>query len=122
MTSETCPICDGALESRRVAPCMSCGGDPEEVDHHLTGLHGFAEYELFDGMRLILCNYCALDFPSQDPVLFGLDRPLRREDLRLVRRLERPHIEEDAWCTSCNRRLSFLRFAASARERHGAAS
>lgn len=120
MEARPCPICDGALEPRAVSPCLLCGGEAESVEHHLTGLHGYAEYELFDGLRIVLCNYCALDFPRQDPELFGLppDPPLEREDLRLRARLERPEFEQDLYCPACEKRLAYLDFLAAARARH----
>lgn len=122
MEARLCPICDGPLEQRAVGPCLICGGDPEEVEHHLTGLHGYAEYEVFGGMRIVLCNFCALDFARLDPRLFGLpaDPPLERSDLHLRARLERPEFEQDGYCPRCERRQAFLRFQAAARAQNAA--
>lgn len=119
MEERMCPACDGPLELRAVSPCLICGGETEAVEHHLTGLHGYAEYELFGGLRIVLCNYCALDFQHQDPTLFGrpAEPPLERSDLRLRARLERPEMEEDHYCPRCEKRLSFLEFVSSTRAR-----
>jgi hypothetical protein len=119
MSDSSCPICFGPLVSRDVAPCMDCGHLPEEINHFREGKHTYDVMEIVDGLRLVLCDFCQVDFGSYDPEFFGLPRnhPLGYETMRFVRRLNEPSLGHDKYCTSCDRRLAFLKFVTTVRER-----
>jgi len=72
MKETHCPLCYETLEIRDVAPCEECGGDPDELRHFRGGEHSYAEYEVFPGLNLILCDFCDVDFGSYNPTSFGL--------------------------------------------------
>ena len=118
MKETACPLCQGPLEVREVAPCEECGGDPDEVKHWTE--HKFTEYEVFPGLRLVLCNFCDVDFESYHPDFFGL-KDRKRMGLRhmsIVRGVTPSALGKDKYCASCGYRLAFLRFVHSARQQH----
>jgi hypothetical protein len=65
MQATHCPICYGELEVREVTPCDDCGGRPKELEHFREGMHAYAIYEVFPGLELTLCDFCAVDFASK---------------------------------------------------------
>ena len=115
-----CPLCFGPLEVRNVAPCDECGGSPVEIEHFRQRRHTFCEYEIFRPLRLILCNFCDVDFGSFDPTFFGLPRRARigYQYFVAIDRIENPVLSEDKFCRACGYRLRFLRFVADARCQH----
>lgn len=120
MQETNCPLCYYELETREVAPCDECGGSPGEIEHFVSGKHTFADYEIFPPLQLTLCNFCDVDFGSFDPTYFGLPRSVRigYQYMRLIQPVREPALGRDKFCPSCNRRLSFLRFVAQARQQH----
>lgn len=120
MKETNCPICFEPLEVRLVAPCEECGGLPEEITHYEEGLHTYAEYEVFEGLNLILCNFCDVDFASFDTSIFGLSKGARVDisTMKLVRQVESPKISKDKFCVKCGLRLAFLRFLAAAKKQN----
>lgn len=120
MQETHCLLCYAELETRDVAPCAECGSDPQELEHFAAGKHGYAEYEVFPRLRLILCDFCAVDFSSCDPAFFGLPPQTRLGlgHMSLMRCIENPTITKDKCCPNCGFRLPFLRFVHEARQRH----
>ena len=112
-----CPICFTPLDTVDVAPCHDCGHLPEELDHFSKGLHTYADVEVFDGLSLVLCNFCQVDFRSYDLAYFGENARLSTDYLKGLVRLEGLSISKDKFCSSCNHRLAFLEFVAKAREK-----
>jgi hypothetical protein len=120
MQESNCPICFEVLEVREVAPCDDCGWAAEEIEHFRDGSHTFATYEVFRGLRLVLCNFCSVDFGSYDPGHFGLSRDARiglgrMQEVAVVRDAS---LGKDKYCPRCRARLSFLRFVQAARALH----
>ena len=113
-----CPLCYGELETRDVAPCMDCGWDPQELEHFTAGKHSYAELEVLFGERLVLCDFCQVDFASYDPTFVGLDAGacIGLKDMRFVRDIDGPSLGKDKFCPSCHHRLAFLEFVARVRE------
>ncbi len=113
MTATQCPICFGTLEVRDVAPCADCGHMCEEIEHLRQRVHTYTELEVISEQRLILCDFCRVDFYSYDPAYFGLGsrRELGRfaDEMRLIRQLHEPSLGKDGYCPSCDRRLVFLK-------------
>ena len=108
---------------REVAPCDECGGTATEVEHFLAGGHTYAEYEVFPGLALVLCNFCQVDFSSFDPEYFGLPRKTRvglLGSMRFLRDVHPAQTDRDKFCEQCGHRLRFLRFVSNARRVHGA--
>jgi len=123
MQETHCPLCHDLLEVREVAPCEDCGGDPKELSDFRRQIHQYNEYEIFPGLRLVLCDFCDVDFDSYDPTIFGLpERPPgvspKIGAWSLIRTVADPRIEKDKYCTSCGHRLAFLRFVEKARLFH----
>ena len=120
MQEAYCPLCYGELEVRDVAPCDGCGALPLELEHFTSGMHSYAEYEVFPSLELTLCNFCDVDFGSWDPSFFGLPRNARigLRYMRLVQPVREPTLGKDKFCPACNLRLSFLRFVHQARQQH----
>ena len=110
MKEKDCPLCETKLETRMVTPCMSCGSDKSELDHYEA--HIYCEYELYFGQRLILCNFCDVDFSSYNPTHFGFDsgKRLGLTDFAFVRDISDKSLLLDQYCPTCNLRLPFLNF------------
>jgi hypothetical protein len=121
MQESQCPLCFGPLEVREVAPCHECGGEPGELEHFRAGTYTFAEYEVFPGQPLTLCNFCDVDFGSYDPAFFGLPphTKLGYQYMRRLRPVDDPSLGTDKYCPRCGYRLRFLRFVAQSRQQHG---
>jgi rRNA maturation endonuclease Nob1 len=120
MQENHCPICYTELQTRETAPCDDCGGDPVELEHLREGKHTYAEYEVFPGLSLTLCDFCAVDFGSYDPAFFGLTKGTKIgfEKMNFVRQCDNPQPQLNKFCPRCGYKLPFLRFVAKARERH----
>src|SRR5262245_22994042 len=112
MSTEQCPLCFAPLEAREVAPCMECGAFPEELQHFAEGRHTYAEYRIFGELSLVLCNFCQVDFGSNDPRYFGLAENVRIgfEKMSLVRNVDPSPVTYDQVCPVCKHRLAYLRF------------
>ncbi len=120
MNPEQCPICFTGMETREVAPCMDCGALPDELRHFHEGLHTYAEFRVFDSLRLILCNFCCVDFGSYQPEYFGLPDSVRLSfgRMTLIQEVHPPEKTFDKVCPDCGKRLAFLRFVSEARQLH----
>ena len=121
MNPSQCPICFGQLTAIDVAPCWDCGHDPKELGHLVEGLHTFSEFSAFD-QRLVLCDFCEVDFGSYYAEHFGLPGArLVGEVLSFQRDVDlNVASQKDKYCVQCNRRLAFLNFLAAVRQRHSA--
>lgn len=117
MNPSHCPLCFTPLDTVDVAPCCDCGHLPEELEHFSQGLHTYAEVEVFEGLSLILCNFCQVDFGSYDLAYFGENARTSPHYLKGLVRLDGLSIAKDKFCPNCNRRLAFLEFVAKAREK-----
>lgn len=116
MSESTCPICYGPLETRDVAPCWDCGAGPVELEHLTKGRHNYAEFIVFNS-KIILCDFCQVDFGSCAPNYFGQGRrAMYGKDLLFVREIVEVRICKDKYCEACDRRLAFLKFLATVRE------
>lgn len=118
--TQQCPICFGPLAVRDVAPCWDCGGFSEELEHFRKGVHDYTEWEIFPGIRAVLCDSCDVDFGSYDPTYFGLPKGtnIGFDTMRLIKKLNNLSITKDGYCPECQHRLAFLLFVAKARELH----
>ena len=101
---------------------MECGGLPEELAHYQEGRHRYQELEVLPGHRLVLCNFCMVDFGSFDRSYFGLPQghSLGFEHMEYVREASNIGIGKDKFCTTCGHRLSFLKFVCAVRSENGA--
>lgn len=89
---------------------MECGSDEFELDHYKE--HSYNEYELYFGIRLILCDYCDVDFGSYDPTHLGFSKGTKigYEDFKFVREIKDKELKLDKYCLKCEHRLPFLKF------------
>lgn len=110
MSESHCPICYTELLAKQVAPCMECGSDEFELDHYKE--HSYNEYELYFGIRLILCDFCDVDFGSYNPTHFGFTKGTKigYEDFKFVREINDKELKLDKYCPKCEHRLPFLKF------------
>ncbi|MEM7201544.1 MAG: hypothetical protein AAF628_14845 [Planctomycetota bacterium] len=110
-----CPICQGALEERDVAPCYECGHRPEQL-RQLTK-PAFQTFAIF-GQEIVLCDVCEADFDSNDPEFFGLAAGVSLPSLgEPKRQLVGPRRARDGYCSQCQCRRAFLQLVKAARER-----
>jgi hypothetical protein len=115
---EQCPICFTELEVRDCAPCDDCGWDvPKEIGHLNENRHTYTTYEIYQKLRLTLCDFCSVDFGSYKPEYFGFEngRPIELGDFNFVEQLQSPQIVKDKFCPACSQRLKFLSFVAGMR-------
>jgi hypothetical protein len=113
-----CPVCFGPLEIREVAPCAECGHDLQELVHLREGKHTYQLMRVLDGLEIVLCNFCMVDFGSRNPSFFGLARgtQIGYETMQFVRDVDATQ-GYDRYCPECGYRLAFLRLVAASRER-----
>lgn len=114
-----CPICYAGLEVRECAPCHDCGWNvPTELEHLGAGIHTYATYEIYKGLRLTLCNFCLVDFGSYHPEYFGFktEQRLYFDSFHFIRDIHYPQPELDKFCPTCSSRLRFLKVLQAIRE------
>ncbi|MCP4258984.1 MAG: hypothetical protein GY774_15985 [Planctomycetes bacterium] len=108
-----CPKCFEPLEVRNVAPCDDCGWDPEELNHFKEGKHTYNEFDVY-GAKLILCDFCEVDFSSYDPTYWGFPKHNRvgygSSGFIKVREVakEQLTIKKSLFCHNCKSRLSMI--------------
>ncbi len=103
------------------APCWDCGHLPEEVEHFRSGRHEYRLVSAF-GERMVLCDFCVVDFGSYEPGFFGLPPSTRiglgTQHLVVMEPVLAPQLSKDAHCEGCSRRLKFLTWLEAVRRRH----
>lgn len=109
---EQCPICYSKLEVRDCTPCDDCGWNllnPEEVK---SQKNIYRVYEVYKGLRLTLCNFCAVDFGSYKPEYFGFTNGHRIgfQHFHFIKEIQEPNPVKDKFCPECSSRLTFLNF------------
>lgn len=106
-----CPICYTKLENKTCTPCDDCGCLPKTLENIEKGQQ-YTIYELSNGLRLTLCQLCALDFGSYKAEFWGGQR-IGFEDFNFVKVIDFPQPLIDKYCPECHRRSSFLKFWAA---------
>ena len=101
-----------------MAPCMDCGPRPDELEHFASGRHTYAEWQLFPELadRLVLCDFCEIDFGSYLPEYFGMpagSEPGRRR--QFIRERRDLMVVEDWVCPECQTRKGFAEFVVRVR-------
>jgi hypothetical protein len=115
---EQCPICFSELEVRDCSPCDGCGWDvPTEIEHLTEKIHTYTIYEIYQGLKLTLCDFCAVDFGSYKSEYFGFEKrkPMDLSDFNFIKQVEHPEVVKDKFCPQCSARLKFLKFVAEIR-------
>ena len=116
-----CGACGAPMIKREVAPCLDCGGDPQEVEELRSGYHRYARFDLFDGD--ILCDFCDADMPSTDPLYWGFpngfswDAAFQHEDF--MRFSCPPQGRYELACSKCHNTLRKQEFVKRNAERNG---
>lgn len=110
MAESNCPICYTELVTQKVTPCMNCGRYESKLNQNKN--RQYREYELYFQQRLILCNFCDVDFSSYDPTYFGFkkDKKLGLGDFNFVKEMLDKSLKKDKYCPACKHRLPFLKF------------
>lgn len=110
MPKPQCPLCFTELIKKTVTPCMECGGDEIELDHYQE--HTYREFEAYFKQKLILCDFCDVDFGSYNPAHFGFKKgkKINYTDFNFVKEITDKSLRLDAFCPSCNHSLGFLNF------------
>jgi hypothetical protein len=115
---EQCPVCFGELEIRECAPCDDCGWNvATEIEDFKQKIHTYTTYDIYQGLRLTLCDFCAVDFGSYKSEYFGFknEKRIGLGDFNLIRQVEHPEVVKDKFCPECSARLKFLKFVAEIR-------
>ncbi|MEN8134726.1 MAG: hypothetical protein ABFS18_04215 [Thermodesulfobacteriota bacterium] len=120
MKHEQCPNCGSEFEVVEVTPCQECGALEESKDVLRQDIaenyaHDSIEYNLykiFDNVEVVLCDKCALDIGSYDPEVFGLNKhqKIGFSDLQFLKKIDKPEITKDKYCSDCNQRKAFIDF------------
>lgn len=79
--------------------------------------HAYTTFEIYEGLRLTLCDFCAVDFGSYKAEYFGFKggRRIKPTDFNFVKQVEHPAIVKDKFCADCSARLTFLKFVTEIR-------
>jgi hypothetical protein len=116
-----CPVCYEKLEIVEVAPCDDCGWREIEIQHFKEKKHIYAKFEVY-GSKLILCNFCDVDFSSFHPSFWGFSAKEKigygSKDFHKIEEIpyEKLGIGKDKFCPFCYARLTFLRALVKTRE------
>ena len=87
----------------------------------VRGQHRYSEYRVFDKFKIVLCDFCDVDFGSYHPDYFGLPHTgevLGIDCLRFSKEISDPSQGIDLICPECDHRLSFIKFRMAAIEYH----
>jgi hypothetical protein len=116
MADTNCPICYSELVAREVAPCMDCGASELGLQERLTAT--YTEYEVYFKHRLVLCNFCEVDFGSYKPEYFGFpgNKRVGLQDFNFIRQVTDKSLQVDKFCPECEKRLAFLKFVSLCRQ------
>jgi len=112
MNDNNCPVCNSGLLTKEVSPCMDCGrSEPGS---------SYTEYEVYFNQRLVLCNFCAVDFGSYKPAYFGFpnDRKIGLHDFNFVREIIDKSLRTDKYCPNCRKGVEFMKFVRYCREQN----
>jgi len=118
LKKEQCPLCYSELKIKDFAPCDDCGGFEEEINHFKEGIHKYNIYDVYNGLKLQLCNFCDIDFGSYLPEYFGFSgsNPIGYENFIFLSHVNNPYIQKSKYCPECNKGLRFLTFVRDLRE------
>src|SRR5688572_28117477 len=115
---DLCPICSSVLEERQCAPCYTCGGHDNSLKHLAMGVQEFSVYDAYNGLQIVLCDRCEVNFSSYNPVYFGFRHQTRigLPTFKLLRTVANPQPASDKFCGQCNHRAKFIDFVVSIRK------
>ena len=119
MKTEQCPICYSNLETVECTPCHDCGHFEDNLKKFKQFGGVFNVYDLYDGLKLQLCDFCKIDFGSYKPDFLGFSNGKRIgfENMNIVKVVENPELEKDKFCPECQMRMKFLTFIRDLREK-----
>jgi hypothetical protein len=97
---------------------MDCGASEAGLQQHTTAT--YTEYEVYFNQRLVLCNFCYVDFGSYKPEYFGLSRQktIGLPDFNFVQDVTDKTLRVDKFCPECNKRLPFLKLVSVCRQQN----
>ena len=101
-----------------MTPCMECGADDFELDHYKE--HDYKEYELYFGQKLVLCDFCDVDFGSYDPAFFGFPTTTQigYQDFNYIKDISDKNLRKGKYCPKCSHSLKFLKFVDICRQKN----
>lgn len=114
--SPNCPICFEPMIRKELTPCMDCGGEESELGHFKE--HNYKEWEIVYDQRLILCDFCDVDFGSYKSDFFGFKNPriIGFEHFNFVKDIKDKRLHTGLFCENCNMTHDFLKFVSVCRE------
>lgn len=94
---------------------MDCG--PTEAGINELATSRYTQYAVYLDQRLVLCDFCAVDFGSYNPMYFGFqnDKKLDLHVFNFIGVVKEPALHFDKVCPECAKRLVFLNFVAACR-------
>ena len=116
-----CPRCGEELEVIDVAPCDDCGWNAVEIEHFKNREHTYSEFEVY-GSKLVLCNFCDVDFSSYDPEVWGFQKncSVGYGTRGFNKITELPYslmsIKKEQFCPNCRAKLSMIEAQIYAKE------
>lgn len=119
MKNSQCPLCYSELEVIDCAPCDDCGNLEIEIEHFNNGIHTYKIFNIYKGLKLQLCNFCAIDFGSYKSEYFGFKNKERLsfENFDFISEVKSANLTKDKYCPNCKKRLKFLEFVKKLREK-----
>ncbi|MEZ5929311.1 MAG: hypothetical protein R3C55_12645 [Parvularculaceae bacterium] len=106
------------MQKHDVAPCHECGNLNSEIEHFNQRRHTYFLCEPFEGLNVILCDFCWVDFGAIHPEYFGLPRTQISHRLpHKLRQLDGLKIERDWVCEHCKARQQWLQFVVDCRNK-----
>ena len=121
MTETNCPICYSELVAKDVTPCADCDASEARLRQNLTTT--YMEYEVYFNQRLVLCNFCDVDFSSYKPEYFGFPstKKIGLQDFNFIQVVTDKTLGVDKYCPECDKRLAVLKFVSVCRQQNSVA-
>lgn len=101
---------------KELTPCMDCGGAESELNHFKS--HKYKEWEVIYNQRLVLRDFCEVDFGSYKSTFFGFKNTtnIGFENFNFVKDIKDKRLQIGLFCNNCRKPHDFLKFVSICRE------